>query len=116
MKALSNLLIVGVLLAASSPAQAHDWYEASKTQCLDITSSASTSENPQLETPEGTQALYQSLGQMVSSKEVEDASGAPIIMMHINDSDGHPFLNFTFYPSVTDCRYVLAYTGRYRRK
>lgn len=102
---------------ASAAAQVHDWYEvnSSKNQCLDITSSVTASENLELETPEGTQALYQSLGLIVSSKEVEDASGAPIIVMHINDSNGYPFLNFTFYPSMTDCQYVVAHTQHVQR-
>ena len=109
------ILVVVIALGApnASAAHAHDWYEvnSNKTQCLDITSTTTPTENTQLETPEGTQALYRSLGQFVSSKEVEDGFGAPIIVMHINDSDGHPFLSFTFYPSMTDCQYVLANNG-----
>ena len=108
-------ILVAIALGApnASAAQAHDWYEInpSKTQCFDITSSVTPSENLQLETPEGTETLYESLGETVSSKEVDDASGAEIIMMHISDADGVPIFNFTFYPSMTDCQYVLAYDG-----
>ena len=94
------LVVIALGAPNASAAQAHDWYEVnpSKTQCLDITSSVTPSENLQLETPEGTEALYKSLGETVSSKEVKDASGAPIIMMHINDLDGDLIFNFTFYP------------------
>jgi hypothetical protein len=111
---MSTILVVTALGASNaSTAQAHDWYEVnpSRTRCLDITSSVTPSENLQLETPEGTEALYKSLGETVSLKEVKDASGAPIIMMHINDSDGDLIFNSTFYPSMTDCKYVLAYNS-----
>lgn len=102
-------LMTGLLLAAG-PAWAGDWYETSPdgTQCLDMAVTASTGGNPQLATPQGTQALYQSAGEVVTSAQVNDAAGAPIIVMHIKDNSGNPILDFTFFPSLADCQFVLA--------
>jgi hypothetical protein len=30
--------------------------------------------------------------------------------MHIKDPDGNPILSLTFFPSLADCQFVLAYT------
>jgi hypothetical protein len=48
---------------------------------------------------------------VVAQTQVKDATGAPIVVMHIKDTNGTPFLDFTFYPSQADCQYVLAQTA-----
>ena len=105
-----NLLMAGLLFAAVRPAHANDWYEinAGNTQCMDMAAEAPAVGNPQLATPSGTQTLYQSVGEVVAQTQVKDATGAPIVVMHIKDTNGTPFLDFTFYPSQADCQYVLA--------
>ncbi len=111
MRMLHHFLWASLLLALPQIADASDWYvmNASKTRCVDITTSTIGSGTPDLATPAGTQALYESLGEHVATKQLQDSAGAAIIMMHITDSSGDPFLDMTFYPSLTDCQFVLGY-------
>ena len=105
--------MTGVLVLAAAQARAADWYEinAGNTQCLDMALAAPADGIGYLATPEGTRAAYQDIGETVTSTQVSDANGASIVVMHIIDSNGDRFLNFTFYPSLADCQYVLAQSG-----
>jgi hypothetical protein len=105
-------LVTGLLLTAAAPAHATDWYEvnATNTQCLNMAQVAPANGISQLATPEGTREAYQGIGETVTSTKVKDANGASIVVMHIIDSNGDHFLNFTFYPTLADCQYVLAQT------
>ena len=103
-------LMTCLLLAAAAPARATDWYEvnATNTRCLNMAQVAPADGISQLATPQGTRDAYEAIGERVTSTEVKDATGASIIVMHIIDSNGDRFLNFTFYPTRSDCQYVLA--------
>jgi len=105
-------LAFALILGFARPALAADWYVISsdKSQCLDLTASQAAAGDPQLGSPDGTAALYQSLGDDVHTGSVKDNSGAAIIVMHIKDPDGNPILSLTFFPSLADCQFVLAYT------
>lgn len=110
---LRYVLLTCFLLAAAPPARATDWYEvnANNTQCLNMAQVAPANGISQLATPEGTRDAYQGIGETVTSRAVKDANGASIVVMHIIDSNGDRFLNFTFYPTLADCQYVLSQTA-----
>jgi len=111
MRGFHHLLAACLFLPWAGPALADDWYEFApgNTQCQDITALSDAAGNPDLGTPDGTAALYQALGETVLTHQVRDASGAAIIVMRITDSTGNLMLNTTFYPSLADCQFVLAY-------
>jgi len=106
------IIALTLCLAGAYPAHAADWYEISgdKTECVDVTANQTLGGNPKLATPQGTAELYQSLGDLVTTRTVHDAAGADIVMVHITDDDGNPFLNVTFFPSLADCQFVLNYS------
>ncbi len=107
-------LVFALILALSRPALAADWFVISsdRTQCVDLTTSETASGSPQLGTPDGTAALYQSLGDVVGTGSVKDGAGAAIIVMHVKDAEGNHILDLTFFPSLADCQFVLSYSQR----
>lgn len=104
MRNLSPFLALSLVLASASPAVADDWYQIIDSQCVDV-----TADDTRLGTPRGLQDVYQGLGEVVVTHQVQDGAGGTIIVMRITDSSGDLFLNTTFYPSLADCQSVLSY-------
>lgn len=111
MDAIRPFVLAAMFFMFAGAAGAHDWYQvnAADTGCGDVTTGEAAAGSPGLGSPEGSEALYQSLGGSIATTTLSDSAGASIIVQNITDSDGNPFLRVIFFPSLGDCQYFLSY-------